>query len=238
MFKQGNFVRDVVFPLVRTKIVDGQIAYKNLVGTGFLIGKNSYALTAAHVIEQLGIENGEVCHAFFVGTDSKWYAFKVIEYEKHPSEDVGVIRLDGIFNSWISIHPNVENQSAEYESWGYPIEVAEQPKKYEQDGKENPDLIYTRGYVRRRISKELSFSIFRGENFYELSDMGGHGCSGGPIILRRRSTGPGSMWPVFGIYMGENSTGTTVGYAVRAESFKDWQPSILTRTIKEESKGV
>ena len=235
MFKQGDRVRDVVFPLVKTKIVDGLLEYNGLVGTGFLIGKKGYALTAAHVIEQLGLENGEKSSGLFVGKGNKWYSFEVIGHAKHPSEDVAIIKLQGNFHSWLRIHPQSEHQSAEYESWGYPIEVAEQAAKFEESRLERPDLIYIRGYVRRRISRELPVSVYRGKNFYELSDMGGHGCSGGPVILRKRF---GSMWSVFGVYIGDNSTGTPVGYAVRAESFENWQPSILTSTIREESEDV
>lgn len=55
MFNQTDNIQDYIFPLCKaTKdSKTNQYAYKELIGTGFLIGNEGFALTAAHVIDQL-----------------------------------------------------------------------------------------------------------------------------------------------------------------------------------------
>ena len=52
------------------------------------------------------------------------------------------------------IHPTVassiseksEHQTCEYDAWGYPLAIPKLSAKYEEEGHESPELIYTRGY--------------------------------------------------------------------------------------------
>jgi hypothetical protein len=227
---QSDYIRDHIFPLVKAKITEsGAYEYGQLIGTGFLIGSNGHALTAAHVIEQCfdGNTDTDVVLALFWNIPfNGWAIAKAISYEKHPTEDVGVIKIDG--DGWRSIFEvsdRMENGAREYHCYGYPREAAQEIKKLYEEHKERPDLIFTQGYVRRRITRQLYPTIiFRGEQFYELSEQVGEGNSGGPLILK--SSIGSHKWQVFGIYIGEKSEGR-VSYAVRAEAFAHWHPTLL-----------
>ena len=59
-YRQSTRVIDVIFPLLEVD-ADGDNA--RLIGTGFLIGPDNHALTAAHVMEQ--ISEGRKCVAGF-----------------------------------------------------------------------------------------------------------------------------------------------------------------------------
>jgi hypothetical protein len=50
MFSQGNYVRDYIFPIITAQMVDSEQNVKRMLGTGFLIGNQGFALTAKHVI--------------------------------------------------------------------------------------------------------------------------------------------------------------------------------------------
>ena len=102
---QGNYISDHIFPLVKAKITESGIyEYGQLIGTGFIIGCNGYALTAAHVIEQCfdGNTEADVVLALFWNFPFKgWAIAKAISYEKYLVEDVGVIKIEG--DGWRSI---------------------------------------------------------------------------------------------------------------------------------------
>jgi V8-like Glu-specific endopeptidase len=229
---------DYIFPLIRATVENNTVIESELIGTGFLIGENGYALTAAHVIEQLteDIQTNNMVLALFL-VKGKWTTVVIDSYEKHSSEDVGIIKLvDFKRKSFLRITDSIENASAEYNCWGYPHEVANELKKLDENAAQRPDLIYTQGYVRRRISNELyPTMIFRGKQFYELSETVGGGNSGAPLILRK-SLGR-EHWLVFGVYIGEKSNGN-ISYGVRAEAFAHWTPTILGTTIINESKNI
>ena len=66
--------------------------------------------------------------------------------------------------------------------------------------------------------------------------MAGPGCSGSPVYINNHR-----VWDVIGIYVGEKSTSkggftTSISYAVREDSFRDWKPAILGKSILEESQ--
>lgn len=96
-----------------------------------------------------------------------------------------------------------------------------------------PDLVYNEGYIRRRYTG--SIPALWGSSFYELSEVAGAGSSGAPIS---KPTAP--IWEVIGIYVGEkvNDRATSVSYAVREDSFRDWKPTILGKSVLEESRNV
>jgi hypothetical protein len=124
-----------------------------------------------------------------------------------------------------------------FELWGYPEDVAHDSVR---DGKARlrPDVVFLAGRVRRRMGKE-SAGGHRGTQFLELPLVGGHCVSGAPII---KTTGEGKNWTVVGIYIGErystreDEPPVIVGIAAYEYIFGDWQPSFLSRSIREESQ--
>ena len=227
-------VRDIVVPVFVARWNDSTFDYKSSHGTAFLIGKRGFAITAAHVIEQVSDEDGEGVLGF-IDDDNSWIGGRIIEYEKHPSEDIAILKLDGRKprQSWLVLSGNSRFQSCKYDCWGYPIDIAEFSRKFGEEQLESPDLIYTHGYVRRRISKPFPFSLYRGSSFYELSEDGGSGCSGAPVI-DVTSIGKGS-WDVFGVYIGHATIGECeASYAVRSDAICDWHPTILGRSLRDE----
>lgn len=235
MFEQKGNIRDYVFPLVTaTKDNRGIYSYGELIGTGFFIGNGGFGLTAAHVIDQLRESlptNGVILALFTDGQN--WHPYEVEQTEKHPTEDVGIIKVTGDWwQSFFNIDDYPHNSSAEYACWGYPKVVAQEIKKIQQGALERPELIYTQGYIRRRISRELEVSIYIGQQFYELSEIVGEGNSGGPVLLKKSFGQP--KWQVVGVYIGEKAShGVDISYAVRAEAFANWTPLMLDRPIKD-----
>jgi len=234
-----KFIRDYIFPLIKGIQKKDSVQAGELIGTGFLIGKDGFAITAAHVIDQLIDGNNgddDVILGLFADGDI-WCAAYIESWEKHPSEDVGIIKFK-IFKreSVLKINDTPQYATCEYHCWGYPHEVAKELSKLDENAQDRPDLIFTQGYIRRRISRDLfPTCIFRGTQFYELSETVGGGNSGGPIIIKN-SIGK-THWEVIGIYIGEKSGGD-ISYAVRAEAFANWTPKILGKTIKEESNSI
>lgn len=229
-------IRDVVVPLISGKWSSEGFAYERLEGTLFLIGKRGFALTAAHVADQIE-SNPAIAAAAFINDAGAWVPVRILGFESHPSEDVAVVQLEQApWPSWLAISEAAEHQSREYHAWGYPISVAEGSAKYEEHGLERPDLVFTQGYVRRRLSRPLPSSIFRGTAFYELSEQAGHGCSGGPVISRPSVGRP--MWNVCGVYIGECDGGFPAGYGVRTDALHSWQPKVIGRSVRNESLDV
>ncbi len=224
-------IRDFIFPLIKARTLDEEFEYEELIGTGFLIGNRGFAITAAHVVEQLmeGDRNLENIQAIFAD-DTKWFGYSIECYEKHETEDVAIIKLKNFKrDSFLKVLCDKQHAAIEYHCWGYPRDVAKELQKLDENAMERPDLIFTQGYIRRRISGPLYPTIlFRGVEFYELSETVGQGNSGGPIILKSPPYGK-----VIGLYIGEKEQGN-IGYAVRAEAFANWSPKILEKTIIEE----
>lgn len=239
-FEQSDNIQDHIFPLIKSKrnLNQGGYTYHELIGTGFFIGNSGFAITAGHVIDQL-LENHDAktdAITILLQKHPNWFAFEIEQHEKHPTEDVGIIKIksEQEWHSILLINNSPQNASCEYDCWGYPHDIAKELQLLEENAPERPELIYTQGYVRRRISRDLYPTIiYRGKQFYELSETVGGGNSGGPLILKT-SRGR-SKWEVFGIYIGENEK---VGYGIRAEAFCDWIPSILGRTVKDEANNT
>jgi hypothetical protein len=236
MNAEDRYIRDVVAPIVSGKWSEEGLSYERLEGTAFLVGRRGIAVTAAHVIDQL---HGNVHRAAlaFVNREAAWVPVKILEAESHPEEDVAVLRLANVpWPSWLEISSVSEHQTGEYQSWGYPIAVAASAARYEQDGLERPDLVFTQGYIRRRISRPLPSGIYRGQSFYELSEQAGHGCSGGPVISKC-SLGH-AHWRVCGIYIGERDGGFVAAYATRTDAIASWSPAIVGRSLEAESRDL
>jgi len=221
-FTQGDEIRDYVFPLVEVEGSD----VKRFLGTAFLIGNRGVGLTAAHVLRD---SDDEQVVGLFVDRRT-WFPVGVLNWEIHPVEDVAALRLEGTeWNSFMCLSNSSEGQSLHYRSFGYPVDAMYDLSRNGYAAR-RPDLVYSEGYVRRRLSCFLPGLV--GTSFYELSAVAGSGCSGSPIL---KFVQP--VWPVVGIYVGErrNEDGVEVGYATREESFRDWAPDIVGKRLLDES---
>lgn len=228
MFTQSDAIRDYVFPIATAARKPSGIVVKRILGTGFLIGNQGFALTAKHVIFE---SEAEHLIAIFALSTGGWFSYEVISREMHPEEDVAVLKLSGgPWKSFFRLSNTAEYSSCKYRLFGYPEDTT-----YEctEGGKAviRPDLIYNEGYVRRRFNGELPLML--GCSFFELSEVAGSGCSGAPVFKYTRPE-----WDVIGIYVGEklNDRATSVSYAVREEAFREWEPKILGVSVFEESQ--
>ncbi|WP_156465581.1 hypothetical protein [Methylobacterium sp. Leaf106] len=239
MFKQDLVVRpirDFVFPI--GVVINNRFLLR---GTAFFIGDKGFAITASHVIDQLHFDDdknryvGSDIVGLFINEAAKWEAVGIIGAEKHPDEDVAIIKMDGAFQSIFQVTPSQENSSCEYDLWGYPERVAHEIRALATNAEEakhmiSPDLIYSRGYIRRRISRSLGSSIYIGRFFYELSAVAGACCSGSPIIARPLVAN--APYRVIGVYIGEETAGQpAVGYATRFDDIKSWMPQLTGQLL-------
>jgi hypothetical protein len=225
------------------EIRDGEWNYREFLGTAFLVGDQGYALTAGHIIRQRSgrKEPAEGPHfqmvAAFAGEDGAWHANIVHRAEVHDVHDVSLLYIsftpESPPASFLTLSGSWEGASCPYQQWSYPEDVL---YELERDGQvvERPDLVYFEGYIRRRMSG-IRVPTIRGQELFELSETGGSGASGSPLV---RKTRVGSEWPVIGIYIGErrSDNGVAVGYAVREDAIRDWTPELLGgRTLLEAS---
>ena len=229
MFKQSDRVRDYVFPLCIAQKHENGIEFKKFLGSGFLIGKNSYAITAAHVID--GVESD--IYAMFIDDKNQWLAFSISEQELHPEEDIALIKIDyQPLNSFFCLNNAFETQSLEYKQFSYPDDMMYELEDFGR-ATGRPDMIYLQGYIRRRTNHPIP--NMRGRSFFELSQIGGTGCSGSPIFKIDQL----KNWRVVGVYVGErlNDRGTSVSYAVREDAIRDWMPEILGHSLLVEAQA-
>jgi hypothetical protein len=230
-FVQSDAVRDFVFPIAE---MTAEWAFVSYVGTGFFIGKRGYALTAAHVARALRPEFAK-CGIFVDRHDNDWRAFSFAEVECHPHEDVALVRLEhGSWDSPFRLAGTWQGASRDYHLFGYPGDAvidSSDPSRAPA-----PDLVYMKGYFRRRISRPISGLI--GSSFFELSQPAYGGCSGAPLWFHDRRS---HAWLLGGIYVGyliakdPKVPFTSIGYAVREDSFRGWIPRLLGRSILEEA---
>lgn len=237
---EDDKIRDFIFPIVTANKENGGIQILDFYGTGFLIGKRGYALTASHVVN---IYNG-IIGALFVTAENKWTFLEIDQIESHPSEDVAVMHIVNPDYEWKS--PFLVDEK-KYYGWGnfllggYPSDVTWEIAFEENGRKMRPDLVHIKGNIRRRYSREINNEQTRGNHFYELSEIAGQGCSGSPtFVIKNR------IWHVIGIYVAEmestyateigESVSLNVSYAVRSDSFYNWKPNLLSgHSIREES---
>jgi Trypsin-like peptidase domain len=209
-----------VIPLVLTSRGDsGDWRLEEIAGTGFLVAEGrGLGVTARHIAHNL--ERGTAA-AVFAQADGTWRAVQILKFEQHPVEDVALFRLPADdYYSPFSVVASQHYSSAEYSVWGYPED--EHHDRMAAGGLA-PDLVYSAGHIRRRVSYELP-SVAPGRSFYELSTPAGHKCSGAPVS---ELTNP---WHVIGVYVGErrNDTGTlAVGYATRTEALHAHWPALF-----------
>ena len=223
MFQQSDRVRDYVFPLCIVEKKDNGNEFKRFLGSGFLIGSNSFAITAAHVFD--GVD-GDIC-AMFVNENNNWLSFDVSRPEIHPVEDIAVVKINcPNLQSIFCFNNAFETQSLEYKQFTYPDDMM---YELEELGRATgrPDMIYLQGYIRRRTNHPIP--NMRGQCLFELSQVGGTGCSGSPLF----KVDPPRNWRVVGVYVGErlNDRGTSVSYAVREDVVRDWEPQLIGHSL-------
>lgn len=232
-FKQGDAVRDYVFPLYAIDRGDTAPEARRFLGTGFFLGRRNRALTAAHVLKAV-----KEPVAALLADETGWRAYAVQEFEIHPSEDVAVMTIEppASGQNWTSIThmwTGWEGSSAPYHLWGYPEDAAYELVNDDQMVP-RPDLVYSEGHVRRRLTG-VPLPNIQGSQFFELSGVAGGGCSGSPVLRRQ----PGQMWDLIPIYVGErlNQRATSVGYAVRMEEVREWAPELVGHSLLLEANN-
>jgi Trypsin-like peptidase domain len=225
-----DMVRSSVFPIVYVKAAIGGCELQSYVGTAFFIGRRGFALTAAHVLTSL--QKPKPAHGF-VGLlyDNNGAAcfVSIANYEIHPTEDIAILKLEiKQWNSPFHFYSALPHASLEYDGWGYPSDSA-----ILQGDIAIPDLVYSRGYVRRRVTRQVDG--LTGTQFIELSEPPYPGASGGPLVYRDMKLGLSAAWRVVGVFSGireqlysQLTAPVVVGYAVRADAFREWKPDLLS----------
>jgi Trypsin-like peptidase domain len=212
-------IRNVVLPIVEVEGTPPNLAYKRLLGSGFLIGGSAYLLTAAHVFRPC--QPGYAVALRVV--DGRFETIQLENIIEHPTEDVAIcsVKIPNHVISFLQPSSMAEHQSADCHVWGYPSDVLYDSGETVAAGRtlQRPELIFMKGYIRRRVTRPIP--PFKGSQFYEINDSAGAGCSGAPMIVF-------PTWRVCGVYMGEVTSeqgGNPIrsrGYAVRMEAVADW----------------
>jgi hypothetical protein len=227
--KQSDEIRDYVFPIATVHSGGEKPSFSKFLGTGFLIGNRGFGMTAAHVAHNF---QNEVVVAMFA-SDSGWLVVPITHSEMHAREDVAIFKVAGdSWKSFFRFSNTWEGGACKYRMFGYPEDAAYEIV-FDDKVQPRPDLVYAEGYIRRRTNHEIPSMI--GRSFFELSEVAGRGCSGSPVF---KFTKP--VWEVIGIYVGEkiDDRATSVAYAVREESFREWTPKILGTSVLAESQNV
>jgi len=109
--------RSFVVPLVLNQPEPAGFKYGGIAGTGFLIGSRGFAVTAAHVVDQADESGLDLCAAV-VDENNKWLAVRALQGEKHPTEDVALIKLERpLGQSPLVVSADPQHQSCEYDAW-------------------------------------------------------------------------------------------------------------------------
>lgn len=223
-------IRDVVLPIVTVDLCasEKRLKYTAFLGTGFLIGPPCFIVTAQHVLR--GAKNVIAMRV----VDSKWHPVQLGGFRFHPTEDVAVGSVNADFreDTFLRISTQSCFSSSAYDLWGYPSDLLTDAGEMSPDGRvlQSPDLIFNRGYIRRRVSHKMPQLI--GSSFYELNEVAGAGCSGAPII-----GSVGKIWAVIGLYVGERtieiggSSMRQMAYALRFDAIEDWFTEIGLRNL-------
>lgn len=174
----------------------------------------------------------------FIDDNGDYRAAPIAAVDLHPSEDVVLFRLpDHDLYSPYTFSADSHEGSAEYALWGYPDEVR---YDYFTEGQTllNVPLIYSGGYIRRRLTAEIPPPGPLGRSFYELTTPAGQCCSGAPVSIRR------DPWRAIGVYVGERRQperrlsdtevviGSAVGYATRADALVQQWPQLFGATAE------
>jgi hypothetical protein len=176
--------------------------------------------------------------------EDKWHCFEISALELHPRIDIALIQIqNGPSKSPFRCRNTWEGSCQRYRLFGYPSRaVWELPPDDRSRIAARPDLSYSEGYIKRRLTMELLIKGIRGTEFFELSEQAGKGCSGSPVFI---NSSHDKAWEIIGVYCAERSIEDSDGnkialcYAVREDAFRDWAPALLNgSSILEESSLV
>ena len=222
----------------------------SFLGSGFLIGSRGYALSASHVVQVLVPPEHAIVGLFANTTTNKWSIFNADTCEHHATEDVALLKMRS--DAWegfgLKISFAKQFASLQYRLFGYPsANLYENVNDTDSSGAVlgRPDLIFSAGHVRRRVS--FALPAVRGTSFYELSQPVGPGCSGSPIIWQI-----GTEWVVIGIYVADKTVHVpfetfdkelnvvirtvevpgALAYAVRMDALVGWNPVVLGANLQ------
>lgn len=238
-------IRDYVFSIAEVEADGDGERMVAILGTGFRVGNQSLALTAAHVVKATYRASKRLAGIFI--DSAHFVAVPISAVNFHATEDVALLSLDmPPIESVLAVSIAEEHSSCPCHLWGYASDIQHE---FAVDGimKPRPELVYEQGYVRRRLSLPLPTNQIPGHNFYELSDIGGQGWSGGPIIKSFGSR----RWPVYSIFVGEHMTAAgqiatavseatyvkRVSYGVRLSALASWSPPLLGTANLAEALG-
>jgi hypothetical protein len=222
---------DHIFPIFDVTETPSSAELVGYLGTAFLIGRRGFAMTAAHVFTNM---RGNVARAGFPD-EVGLRGHAVTAVESHATEDIAILSLASpplpSRGSIVRITEVEATASFPYQLWGYPEDAAYELVDGNLKNQLRPDLVYSAGHIRRRMTNVPLPSI-RGAHLIELSTVAGAGCSGSPVLDRRPGWGRGLL----GIYLGErtNDRATSVGYATRIEHVHNWAPDLLGRPLAQE----
>ncbi len=225
-----------VFPIgVGNQSQNGDIEWHGLCGTGFPISSDGWCLTAAHVLEESQLK----VFACFP-QDTEFRAHDITDIEIHPREDLAIFRVvNRTMTPLCRWQAGMCHAARDFTAMGYPAYLLkDHGKATGQYGAvlDRPELIVSKGHIRRRISHRLP--SFRGQGFAEMSEWLGEGASGGPVVDFAKSS-------LLGIYLGykpermttENGEGQTIGargIMLRLDECVDWSPKVLVyRSLRD-----
>jgi hypothetical protein len=228
-----------VFPLALAQTNGESRIFARFLGTAFFTGDRGYALTAAHIIPS-EVPSDHVLVAMF-NADGAWQTYDLDgQPDRHPTHDLALVKVTGAFwKTFLLLDSSWQGSSCRYSSWGYPEDVANEIEVAGQVSP-RPDLVYTSGYIRRRVT-DVQIPAICGTALFELSEVAGGGCSGSPVIRQPRPGESQSHWNVIGVYVGERiraEEATAVGYALRLADLRGWTPSGLGHSLLDESERM
>jgi hypothetical protein len=238
---RSDFIRDHVLPVVLCKKTEGGVEFSGFLGSAFTVSSKGFALTASHILPKDISKELMLCA--MVAQNNDWIGLPIAQFEKNASEDICLLRIEGKLPKPIfSLSEAKVHSGFQYHLFGYPLDTLHEVRENRRpDGRiaPRPDLIYNKGYVRRRISFDIGVPNVIGKQFLELSELAGRGCSGGPV----HKLVPGKSLQVVGIYVGERfgEDGIGVAYPARIEAIIGWKPKMLDANLFEfvnEGNGV
>lgn len=163
LFSTTLNARERVFPLVlgdSTFTAEGWSDRTNYLGTGFFIGENGIALTAAHVMPQIEPDSDKTVFAV-VSDNKKFWVRPVVACEKASGDiDIAAIRVARMNNPYWKVSVTERHMGENVWAAGIPAEATDP-----LDG----------------TIRMFKGHIMRGGRYYELNFPAVRGMSGSPV---------------------------------------------------------